>query len=302
MGSAFWVVLEHHASRWLRSALWSWEALIAQSRGWVLRRRHWRSLGFYLLMYFAPWHDSYEIEFSVILQNEPIPSRAVLHPTCRSQHLRQVANTFRTCVDVPQAVLAERCCPAMVPSSAVLRCSNPHLGCSHSAGISRKALCYCVGPLCSTPECDAGRAARWSVWKLKPRLLLALLLVACYERKRSNKGGRNVSWCMRVHKAFSLGCLLSHCPLLKIHVLSVFVFFCHYLGKNRMPGEEMALQEWRNVSPLWAVTTAYLACVRLLPFIFEMQWDKHDCCVTGRTELCETIVFILFSEWMLIRS
>lgn len=50
---------------------------------------------------------------------------------------------------------------------------------------------------------------------------------------------------MRVHKAFSLGCLLSHCPLLKIHVLSgfFFFFFCQYLGKNRMPDEEMALQE-----------------------------------------------------------
>lgn len=84
--------------------------------------------------------------------------------------------------------------------------------------------------------------------------------------------------------------------------LFLVFFFCQYLGKNRMPDEEMALQEWRNVSPLWAVTTAYLARVQLLPFIFEMQWDKHDCCVTGRTELCETIVFILFSEWMLIHS
>lgn len=242
-----------------------------------------------------------EIEFSVILQNEPIPSHAVLHPTCRSQHLRQVAYTFRTCVDVPQAVLAEQCCPAMVPSSAVLRCGNPYLGCSHSAGMSRRALCYCVGPLCSTPECDAGRAARWSDWKPKPRLLLALLLVACYERKRSNKGGGNVSWGSIRLLVWVVCFPIAH--FLKFtSYLFLFFFFCQCLGKNRMPDEEMALQEWRNVSPLWAVTTAYLARVQLLPFIFEMQWDKHDCCVTGRTELCETIVFILFSEWMLIHS
>lgn len=131
------------------------------SKLWLgIRKEALKELGVLFAYVFCSMTRQLEIEFSVILQNEPIPSHAVLHPTCRSQHLRQVAYTFRKCVDVPQAVLAEQCCLAMVPSSAVLHCSNPYLGCSHSAGMSRRALCYCVGPLCSTPECNAGRAAR----------------------------------------------------------------------------------------------------------------------------------------------
>lgn len=98
------------------------------SRPWLgIRKEALKEPGVLFAYVFCSMTRQLEIEFSVILQNEPIPSHAVLHPTCRSQHLRQVAYTFRTCVDVPQAVLAEQCCPAMVPSSAVLRQPIPGL-------------------------------------------------------------------------------------------------------------------------------------------------------------------------------
>lgn len=136
----------------------------------------------------------------------------------------QVACAFRTCIDVPRAVLAGQWHPAVVLSSAL----HLYLGCNHSAEIRMRALYNSLGPLCSTSECNAGHALRWSEsgsWNLGFSWLCHLLPVA-KEKGVTNAGEmfRDVCGFIRLliwTVCFPIACFLKFTSYLFLFFLAI---------------------------------------------------------------------------------